>query len=64
MTLDIREYYNSTIVENAQSMKSSAWLVDNLTDEPGAFTYMIIDSILVESLVFNWKKLSEEYTIK
>jgi hypothetical protein len=64
MTLDIRDYYNSTIVENAQRMKSSAWLVDNLVDDPGMFTYMHIDALLVDSLVFNWKKLSEEYTVK
>ncbi len=64
MTLDIRDYYNSTIVENAQRMKSSAWLVDNLVDDAGMFTYMHIDALLVDSLVFNWKKLSEEYTVK
>ena len=45
-------------------MKSSAWLVDNLVDDAGMFTYMHIDALLVDSLVFNWKKLSEEYTVK
>lgn len=64
MTLEFRDHYNSTIVENMKLMKGSAWLVDGIVDEPDMFTYMQIDALLADSMVFNWKKLSEEYIIR
>lgn len=64
MILDLREYYNSTIVENMQMMQLSNWLLKNLVEEPGMLLDLQVSALMDDSLVFDWKKLSKEYTIK
>ncbi len=63
MTLDLRDYYNAVIVENMQRMKGSAWFMDNLVKDSNILFTVQVDAFMTDSVVFDWKKLSEEYEI-
>lgn len=63
MTLDLRDYYNATVVENMQRMQGSAWFLDNLVKESNILSSVQIDAFMTHSLIFDWKKLSEEYKV-